>query len=79
MLSAIAASILFEGGLMAAVRQGMLEDCESLLQFARKAERKAVETYRAFAAECNDPPTAAVLNTIANEEEKHLHTLRNYQ
>lgn len=79
MLSAVAASVLFEGGLMGAVRQGMLKDKESLLAFAVQAEKKAVETYRAFAETCGDFDAAAALNTIANEEEKHLHTLRNYR
>lgn len=79
MLSAVAASILFEGGLMGAVRQGMLKDSAGLLKFARDAERKAIDTYHAFAAECGDPQTAAALDAIAGEEEKHLHTLRNYQ
>ena len=79
MLSAVASSMLFEGGLMGAVRQGMLKDKEGLLAFAVQAEKKAVETYRAFAATCGDPDAAAALNKIADEEEKHLHTLRNYR
>ncbi len=79
MLSAVASSVLFEGGLMGAVRQGMLKDRESLLRFAMQAEKKAVETYRAFAETCGDPDSAAILNTIADEEEKHLHILCNYK
>ena len=78
MLSAVSSSVLFEGGLMGAVRQGMLKDEKSLLKFASDAERKAVETYHAFAEACGDPNTAAILNGIASEEEQHLHTLRNY-
>lgn len=78
MLAAVASSLLFEGGLMGAVRQGMLKDKESLLAFAMQAEKKAVETYRAFAEACGDAKAADVLNGIANEEDKHLHTLRNY-
>jgi rubrerythrin len=78
MLSAVASSILFEGGLMGAVRQGMLKDKESLLRFAVQAEEKATGTYRAFAAACGNPDTASILNGIANEEEKHLQTLHNY-
>lgn len=77
-LSAIASSVLFEGGLMGAVRQGMLSDKESLLTFAAQAEKKAIETYRAFADTCEDKKAADILNGIACEEEKHLHTLRNY-
>lgn len=77
-LSAIASSVLFEGGLMGAVRKGMLKDTNSLLEFAMEAEIKAAETYRAFARDCGDSQTAIVLNAIANEEDRHLHTLRNY-
>ena len=51
-LSAIASSVLFEGGLMGAVRKGMLKDTQSLLEFAIEAEIKAAETYRAFADAC---------------------------
>jgi rubrerythrin len=78
MLAAVASSVLFEGGLMGAVRQGMLKDKASLLKFSMQAEKKAAETYRAFAQACGDPKAADVLNGIANEEEKHLQTLRNY-
>jgi rubrerythrin len=78
-LSAVASSVLFEGGLMGAVRKGMLKDRESLLEFAIEAERKAAETYRSFAQACGDRQTADVLNGIAGEEDKHLQTLRDYQ
>ena len=77
-LSAVASSILFEGGLMGAVRQGMLRDKVSLLRFAAQAEEKAEDTYRAFAAACGNADTAAILSGIASEEEKHLQTLRNF-
>ncbi|MBN1776542.1 MAG: ferritin-like domain-containing protein [Clostridiales bacterium] len=77
-LSAIASSVLFEGGLMGAVRQGMLRDRESLLNFAAQAEDKAAETYRAFAQSCGDKQAADMLNGIAAEEDKHLQTLRDY-
>jgi len=78
MLAAVASSVLFEGGLMNAVRQGMLRDREGLLEFAVQAEKKAAETYREFARACGDKNAADVLNGIAAEEDKHLHTLRNY-
>ena len=77
-LSAIASSVLFQGGLMGAVRQGMLKDTKSLLKFAANAEEKAAQTYRSFAETCEDDQAAAVLNAIASEEDKHLDALRNY-
>ena len=79
MLSAVASSVLFQGGLMGAVRQGMLKDEQSVLTFAISAEQKAIETYRDFANACNDPATADMLNGIAGEEETHLLALRKYQ
>lgn len=78
MLAAVASSLLFEGGLMGAVRQGMLKDRDSLLRFAQAAEQKAADTYRAFAAACKDEKTADILRGIALEEETHLQTLRGY-
>ncbi|MBE0601810.1 MAG: ferritin-like domain-containing protein [Firmicutes bacterium] len=78
MLSAVASTVLFEGGLMGAVRQGMLKDKQSLIDFAKNAEKKAAATYRSFAEMCEDRQTANILRSIANEEDRHLHTLRNY-
>ncbi len=78
MLSAVASAILFEGGLMGAVRQGMLKDKQSLLAFAAAAEQKAIETYRAFAQACGDPAAADSLRGIAGDEEQHLRTLQEY-
>lgn len=78
MLSAVSSSVLFQGGLMGAVRQGMLKDAKSLLAFAMNAEQTAIDTYRAFANSCGDPETESVLNGIAGEEEQHLKTLRGY-
>jgi rubrerythrin len=78
MLSAVASAVLFEGGLMGAVRNGMLRNKESLMDFAKDAEKKAAATYRSFAEACGDNQTADVLRYIAAEEDGHLHTLRNY-
>ncbi len=77
-LAAVASSVLFEGGLMSAVRQGMLKDKKSLIVFAGNAEQKAAATYRRFAEICSDKQAADMLLRIANEEDRHLHTLRNY-
>jgi len=79
MLSAVASSVLFQGGLMGAVRQGMLKDEKSLLEFAIHAEQTAIDTYHSFAQACQDPAAADMLNGIAGEEETHLRTLREYQ
>lgn len=78
MLSAVASAVLFEGGLMGAVRQGMLKDRQSLLAFAAAAEQKAIETYQAFAKACGDAAAADILRGIAGDEEQHLRTLHEY-
>lgn len=78
-LSAIASSILFPGGLMGAVREGLLQDEAGMLSFAAAAEEKAAVTYRAFAAQSEDPRVREMLLGIALEEDKHLRALRDHQ
>ena len=78
-LSAVAAEILFPGGLMGAVREGLLEDEASMVAFAAQAEDTAARTYRAFAAQSEDAHAAEMLNGIALEEDKHLTSLREHQ
>ena len=78
-LSAVAAAVLFDGGLMGAVRAGLLSDERGMLRFAAESEEKAAATYRAFATQCPDSQTRDMLNGIAAEEDKHLQTLRQHQ
>ena len=78
-LAAVASSVLYEGGLMGAVRNGLLKDERGMLAFAANAEQTAAATYRAFAAQCDDPRVAEMLNGIALEEDKHLRSLRDHQ
>ena len=78
-LAAVASSILFDGGLMGAVRQGLLKDEQSMLAFASRAEEIAAATYRAFAQQCANPRTAEMLHGIALEEDKHLRSLLEHQ
>jgi len=78
-LAAIASEVLFPGGLMGAVRAGLLKDERSMLAFAAAAEQKAAATYRSFAAQSEDPRAAEMLNGIALEEDKHLRTLQEHQ
>lgn len=77
-LSAVASSVLFEGGLMGAVRKGLLKDERSMLRFAADAEETAAATYRSFAEQSDDPHAAEMLTGIALEEDKHLKTLREH-
>ncbi len=78
-LSAVAEGILFEGGLMGAVRQGLLTDVEHLLFIATKAEQMSVEKYRAFASITTDPKARDTLLCIATQEEAHLSDLQAWQ
>ena len=78
-LAAVASSVLFPGGLMGAVREGLIQDNHSLLAFAANAEQTAAATYRVFADQCNDSRTVEMLKVIALEEDKHLRTLREHQ
>lgn len=78
-LAAVASSILFDGGLMGAVRQGLLQDERSMLAFASRAEETAAATYRTFAKQCANPRTAEMLHGIALEEDKHLRSLLEHQ
>lgn len=78
-LAAVSADVLFPGGLMGAVRQGLLEDERSMLAFAAAAEEKAAATYRRFADQSDDPRAAEMLRGIALEEDKHLKVLREHQ
>ncbi|HNX61007.1 MAG TPA: ferritin-like domain-containing protein [Candidatus Limiplasma sp.] len=77
-LSAVASSVLFDGGLMGAVRQGLLQDERSMLSFAANAEQTAAATYRGFSEQSNDPHASEMLTGIALEEDKHLKTLREH-
>ncbi len=74
-LAAIANGVLFEGGLMEAVREGFVSDVPGMLGYAAQEEARAAETYHAFARQCRDPETRAVLEAIAVEEERHLSDL----
>ncbi len=78
-LAAVASDVLFPGGLMGAVRQGLLENELGMLRFAARAEETAAATYRAFAAQAATERAAEMLNGIALEEDKHLRVLREHE
>lgn len=73
-LSAAAEAILYEGGLLGAVRDGLLENDQALLNTAAAAERKSADKYREFAEALNGEVRDALLG-IAAEEEGHLSEL----
>lgn len=73
-LSTAAEAILYEGGLLGAVRGGLLENAQSLLNEAAAAERKSADKYRDFAQALTGAARDALL-AVAAEEEGHLNEL----
>lgn len=71
-LMAQSSGLLFEGGLMAAAREGALKSVVSMLEYAANAEEKAARTYRGFAEASADSEARDTLLCIADEEDKHL-------
>ena len=70
-LAAVAEGVLFEGGLMGAVRRGLLSDVHSMLAYALEAEKLSAKKYREFAAMADDEAARSTLLLIAAEEDKH--------
>ncbi|MDD3334476.1 MAG: hypothetical protein PHI98_03055 [Eubacteriales bacterium] len=70
-LSAVAEGVLFEGGLMGAVRNGLLTDAPSMLRYALEAEKVSAQKYREFAALADTQEARSTLLLIAAEEDKH--------
>lgn len=72
MLSALMQGWLFEGGLMGATRDGMMDDVPSMLAYARASEALSAAKYREFASLTDDPDCRDALFSIAAEEDQHL-------
>ena len=75
-LSAVASGILFEGGLMGAVRSGLLNTIGDMLAYAQEQETKAVDAYCGFAEQSPDEQAKATLFSISAEESKHILDIR---
>ena len=73
-LSLYAEQILYKGGLLGAVRDGLLNSKDSLLKLAARSEAESMQLYRDFAKIAKDDVKNALL-LIADEEELHLHDL----
>ena len=71
-LAAVAGGVLFEGGLMGAVRKGLLSDERGMLDFAAASERTAAQKYRQFAQAAQ---AREALLDIASQEDNHLDQL----
>ena len=75
-LSAVAEGILFEGGLMGALRRGMFKTVEEVFAGAEKAEQNSIATYTQLAEQTSSPEAAHLLKWIAKEEGEHLKALQ---
>lgn len=73
---AMAADMLFPGGVMEMERAKGLDTLQGLYAFAADSEQDAVKNYTAFADQCADPEIAAAFTSIAAEETFHLADLK---
>lgn len=76
LLQAMAAEMLFPGGVMEMERSKALSTMRGLYAFAAESEQDAVEKYGAFAQKCSDPKVRQTFLSIAKEEASHLADLR---
>lgn len=76
LLSAMAAEMLYPGGVMELERAQGLSTLPGLYAYAAESEEGAVEHYLDFADKCEDPAIAAAFEAIAAEEAGHLNELR---
>lgn len=76
---ALAAEMLFPGGVMEMERSNGLNTLAGLYTFAAESERRAVEQYTSFAKQCEKPEIAETFLDIAREESGHLLALKQRQ
>ncbi len=75
LLAAYAQKALLKGGVMELVRDEALQSAKKLIAHAIGDELAAVETYREYSAQSEDPKVKAAFLLISREEEKHLASL----
>lgn len=76
LVQAMAAEMLFPGGVMELERAKGMSTLQGLYEYAAASEKTAVENYLAFAKKCDDPAIAEAFMSIAREESIHLNELR---
>ena len=76
LLKALAAEVLFPGGVMEMERANGLSSLRELYAFAAESEKEAMETYRDFSRRCSREDTARAFLSIAREETLHLAELK---
>ena len=75
LLQAMAADVLFRGGVTEMAREDALTTLTGLYRYAMESEANAVETYTKFAEKCEGEAQAAFLE-IVREEAGHLAELK---
>ncbi len=75
LLQAMAADVLFRGGVTEMARENALTTLTGLYRYAMESEANAVETYTKFAEKCEGEAQAAFLE-IVREEAGHLAELK---
>ena len=78
LLKAMAAQVLFPGGVMEMEREQGLSSLKGLYAFAAENEKDAVETYLDFSKKCDRPEAAEAFLSIAREESLHLAELKRH-
>ena len=78
LLKALAAEVLFPGGVMEMEREQGLSSLKRLYAFAAENEKDAVETYLDFSKKCDRPEAAEAFLSIAREESLHLAELKRH-
>ena len=78
LLKALAAEVLFPGGVMEMAREQGLSTLRGLYAFAAENEKDAVETYLDFSKKCDRPEAAEAFLSIAREESLHLAELKRH-
>ena len=78
LLKALAAEVLFPGGVMEMEREQGLSSLKGLYAFAAENEKDAVETYLDFSKTCDRPEAAEAFLSIAREESLHLAELKRH-
>ena len=76
LMQAMAAEMLFPGGVMELERAKGLDTLPGLYAFAAESEQDAVDNYMSFAEKCSDPAVAEAFTSIAAEETFHLAELK---
>ncbi len=75
-LSAVAAEVVFQGGLMGLVKDRGFEKPEAILQTAIQSEKDSILFYSEMAQQAKRPQAATVFSEIVRQEKHHLGKLQ---